>query len=270
LILSCLSHSPSSTSSLRDLNSQSDDEELFSRVQREFKAFDSNECGFLLEDKLPALLTRLSVPFASNTGEVHRFSDFIQLDGGIILWSTFWENISKILTGTSLDSLLDQTSNQAVVVTPSASNNLPVQATQRRRSDSEIARELQANYDRNPFYEDHLPAVATARTPIRTTIVPNRPRSDSEIARQMQDEWNQDDETNPMPSSSVLQPVEESVAVLPTGGTKRHRSDSIATKDDENFVCYHYNGFDIRASANPTSEASTKTQNLTRFKLYRR
>lgn len=44
----------------------------------------------------------------------------------------------------------------------------------RPRSDSEIARELQAGFDE----------------PTSAVAVSSRPRSDSEIARQMQDEWN--------------------------------------------------------------------------------
>jgi hypothetical protein len=262
----------------RDLNRQSDDEELFSHVQRVFKSFDSNECGFVLEDQLPALLTRLSVPFASNATDIRRFSDLIQLDGGIILWSTFWENISKILTGiSSLDSLLLVAKNESVVVVDSSSTS--IQSTQiRQRSDSEIARELQANFDQNPDYEDHIPpvavvpSVASPQAQQNQVSTSNRPRSDSEIARQMQEEWNQDD-TMPSSSSSVtVQSIDESsVSVLPASGTKRHRSDSIATKDDENFVCYHYNGFDLTSRAQPSPDTSSnRSQNLTKFKLYRR
>jgi hypothetical protein len=250
-------------------------------VQREFKSLDPQECGFLLEDKLPLLLTRLSVPFASDPADVRRFSASIQIDGGIILWSTFWENISKILTGTSLDSLLLETS-QAVVISPpattttagfSSSSSGSIPQPHRRRSDSEIARELQANFDRNPYYdEQQFPFPAPGPTAVSASSTGHaqqgRARSDSEIARQMEEEWNRAEDSNPPPYSA-----EESVEVLPPAGTKRHRSDSIATKDDENFICYHYNGLDLRSSK---STADTDTgfgrgrQNLTKFRLYRR
>lgn len=260
---------------LREINNQSQDEELFSRVQREFKSLDPDECGFLLEDKLPILLTRLSVPFASNPTDVNRFSSSIQLDGGLILWSTFWENISKILTGTSLNSLLE--SDQPVVTSPpsgaspaipssSSNNSIP----QRRRSDSEIARELQASFDSNPFYDEQQFQFPAA---VVTSVPQGRARSDSELARQMEEEWNRADDSNPPPPSSTpaVPPLsieeEESLSVLPSSRVKRHRSDSIATKDDENFVCYHYNGLEIHSNA---AQPSSRRQNLTRFKLYRR
>jgi hypothetical protein len=246
-------------------------------VQREFKSLDPDECGFLLEDKLPILLTRLSVPFASNSEDVKRFSSSIQLDGGLILWSTFWENISKVLTGTSLNSLLE--SNQPVVTSsPNATTPAAVPSSippQRRRSDSEIARELQANFDSNPFYDEQqyqFPAAVVTHTPA-PPVSQGRVRSDSEIAREMEEEWNRADDSNPPPPSatpgvmSLSIEEEESLAVLPSGGTKRHRSDSIATKEDENFVCYHYNGLDLHSNA---AQSSSRRQNLTRFKLYRR
>lgn len=228
---------------------------MFSRVQREFKALDTAECGFLQEDKLRILLSRLDVPFAHSQTDVQRFASFVQLDGGLILWSTFWENISKILTGTPLDTLLN--SQQITRTANSTVSNTPL--SQRPRSDSEIARELQANFDSNPFYDER--SFTFSSNPPASTVQ-NRPRSDSEMARQMQEEWNQQGDaisTAPTASSGP------STAVLPPGGTKRHRSDSIATKDDENFVCYHYNGFD-RVS----TPSRNQPQNLTKLKLYRR
>lgn len=167
------------------------------------------------------------------------------MDGGLILWSTFWENISKILTGTSLDSLLNATKTSTVTETSS----------QRPRSDSEIARELQASFDSNPFYDERNFQYQASHTQ-------SRPRSDSDLAREMQNEWNQQ---NDAISSTSSVPSVPSIDVLPTTGTKRHRSDSIATKDDENFICYHYNGLDL-----VTTPSRTRPQNLTQLKLYRR
>jgi hypothetical protein len=78
------------------------------------------------------------------------------------LWSSFWEKVSLLLTGTTLDSLL-------------APSSAPSE-TSRPRSDSDVARELQAGFD-NPTPREAVPAQT-------------RPRSDSDIARQMQEEWN--------------------------------------------------------------------------------
>ena len=67
------------------------------------------------------------------------------------------------MTGTTLDELLS----------PKNSNH------SRHRSDSDVAREIQAGFN----------SLAEA-TP--NSASPGRPRSDSEIARQMQEEWNSD------------------------------------------------------------------------------
>ena len=37
----------------RRVNEESDDEALLTRVQRAFKSIDTDECGFIMEDRLP-------------------------------------------------------------------------------------------------------------------------------------------------------------------------------------------------------------------------
>lgn len=170
------------------------------------------------------------------------------------------------------------------------SGSLPQQVPQRLRSDSEVARELQASFDNN--YSLNI------RQQVGLT------RTDSEIARQLQDEWNNEDVvivSNPTPTTTATATATSTTNITPitvasststsstpntntndisspSNGLKRHRSDSIATKDDENFVCYHYNGFESAASTSETTSSSSSTSNdlissshkLTKFKLYRR
>eukprot|EP00602_Paraphysomonas_sp_CaronLab_P009261 CAMPEP_0185036198 /NCGR_PEP_ID=MMETSP1103-20130426/28780_1 /TAXON_ID=36769 /ORGANISM="Paraphysomonas bandaiensis, Strain Caron Lab Isolate" /LENGTH=580 /DNA_ID=CAMNT_0027573637 /DNA_START=29 /DNA_END=1771 /DNA_ORIENTATION=- len=205
------------------LNEESREEEILARVQRAFKAVDIDGCGFIMEQRLGEILSSLEIPLANDKDAVARLSSFLQLDGGIIIWSTFWENISQLMTGTTLDELLS----------PKNSNH------SRHRSDSDVAREIQAGFN----------SLAEA-TP--NSASPGRPRSDSEIARQMQEEWNSDivadlsnqSETSPNPAMR----------------STRHRSDSVAGKDDESFVLYHYNGF----------QGVGNTKSLCKFILYRR
>ncbi|CAE7694867.1 mindy3, partial [Symbiodinium microadriaticum] len=91
----------------RRVNEESSEEQLLARVQRVFKAVDSDGCGFVMDTQLAGILEQLEVPFASDPTDVLRFSSLVQLEGGIVLWSTFWEKVSLLLTGTSLDELVE-------------------------------------------------------------------------------------------------------------------------------------------------------------------
>ena len=89
---------------------------------------------------------------------------------GVVLWATFWEKVSLLLTGTSLDELVEAPMVNA-----------------RGRSDSEVARELQDQFDN----------ASAGGSPPST-----RNRSDSDLARQLQAEWNSPD-VDPMQLTST-------------------------------------------------------------------
>lgn len=92
------------------------------------------------------------------------------------MWSSFWEKVSRVLTGSSVDELFTDDS--------------PLQNSSRPRSDSDIAREMQAEFDR--------PAKSSAeeeKNP-RNEVQ----RSDSDLARQLQEEWN----SSPMEQADTL------------------------------------------------------------------
>jgi len=202
------------------VNEESDEEALLTRVQRAFKSVDTDECGFVMEAGLEQILGILGVDFASNKTSTKRLSKHLELEGGIILWSTFWETISKLLTGTSLDDIL---------------------SPKKIRSDSDIAREL---------YDDER-SISSGDATMTT-----RPRSDSEFARQLQDEWNSEESRNDaISTNSPISPIKK---------ITRHRSDSVAGKDAEKFVLYHYNGF------SGASGSILPPKMLTRLTLYRR
>lgn len=59
----------------RHVNEESDDEALLTTVQRAFKSIDTDECGFIMEDRLPEVLCATALfdsplPFADCDGRL--------------------------------------------------------------------------------------------------------------------------------------------------------------------------------------------------------
>ena len=135
-VLGSSSHFTTLFSLERAVNDESAEEKLLSRAQRAFKAADPDECGFITVEKLKEVLSELNISFVDDEIALARLRGHLQLDGGIIIWSTFWESISRLMTGTVLDDLFTvpkKTETEAVGT--------------RERSDSDFARELQAEFD---------------------------------------------------------------------------------------------------------------------------
>ena len=115
-----------------------------------------------------------------------RLKSHLQIEEGIILWSTFWETVSQILTGATLDEVMSKDKDV------------------RRRSDSEVARELQAELDGGRRY-----------------------RSDSEVARELQKEWNAvDTDADGMSQAQIMDDV-DMMSNTPDR-SMLHRNDSLA------------------------------------------
>lgn len=154
--------------------------------------------------------------------DLARLRGLLQVDGEIILWSNFWIHLSQLLSGTPLDALIDRQSlaQASAAVAPASgpsagtSTSIPAisgenaQGTSsqgfnadpflassdpygRPRSDSEVARELQAQFDSQPF--DSIPmqdlGERNGDRDGRDTAEQGRLRSDSELARELQAQW---------------------------------------------------------------------------------
>lgn len=193
------------------INEESDDEALLTKVQRAFKSIDVDECGFIMENRLVDVLHVLEIDSAHDEDWLRRLSQHIQFEGGIILWSKFWETVSMLLSGKSLDEVIEGR-----------------EVTSRGACDEGEPRE----------------------------------RSDSELARMIQDEWNAPGGEDI--SSTVPIDVCDREELPPR--LTRHRTDSIAGKDADTFIVYHYNGFDGTGGANSV----VRNKRLTRLTLYRR
>jgi hypothetical protein len=152
--------------------------------------------------------------------------------------------------------------------------NTPVKSTPRVRSDSEIARQLQAELDSNPnfdfsTFQGAKPDVKPLEINfdgllrnLRNDPPAVRERSDSEVARELQEQFNNEDNmvvnfddqpppllpVTPRAPAAPIRPIAAGINASSfcdlTADTKpsMHRSDSIAGESDPCFTLYHFNG----------------------------
>ncbi len=197
--------------SFRSVNDESISEKLLSTLRRSFKAVDKDECGFVASSSLQEILQQINIhheyegsgvlSFLCNPTELSRLRGFLQSDGEIIIWNTFWEVVSRIMMGESLDSIMDS----SLPANPSNLEN-------RKRSDSEIARELQDQLNNDPNFDfssfndsfstplgrkhgiaDQYASAAIDTAPDELQELQKRFRSDSELARELQAQWDAED-----------------------------------------------------------------------------
>jgi hypothetical protein len=264
----------------RTINEQCEEEKILSEVQRVFKSFDPDECGFIQADELREILTALNLQVVHDDTALARIKAHLRIDGDIILWGTFWINISRLMTGSSVDDLFVLPDTLDLASAPSESYSRP-------RSDSEVARALQAELDgtmSQPVANENSSHVSSMDFPSilgPSTSEPatdegagwivsgnerngyNRPRSDSDVARELQQKLDSEDavNTDSLPpltlTSSHPQPID-------TEAVKQrvdvHRSDSIADESALPHTMYHFNGL----------EGINRPAKLTTFYLYKR
>ena len=209
-----------------------------STLRRSFQTIDKDECGFISSSSLESVLREINVHGEYNYNEALGIVDhpeelaklrgLLQTDGDIIIWNCFWENVSKLMSGDSLDSLLDRvavafhpidsslpSSTSTTMQLQSVDNNNISVCAPRKRSDSEIAREVQNLMDADPnldFNAAFTAAAAFDSAATKTTQAVNtnevkdnhhgkRFRSDSELARELQAQF--DMETDNINDSTV-------------------------------------------------------------------
>ena len=265
----------------RCINEESEQEKLLSRVQRAFKAVDVDECGFIAVDKLQGVLKDLNIDFADDGTCVARLRGHLQVDGGIIIWSTFWENISRLMSGTALDDLFVSQSH----------NSQNVQTMEGRvRSDSDYARELEEGFN-GASSNDSKSSVQMATKSNETVAnsiasldfsslldplnsmdknkeAQSRPRSDSDIAKELQKQFDEgaeipdlvpiDNEEKEM-ADAIAKSIED-FQQTQSHDNKLHRTDSIADDSGEGLHLYHFNGL----------EAHGRPARLSKFLLFKR
>lgn len=246
---------------LSEINQESYSEKLLTLLRRAFKSVENDECGFISSNGLKEALEAVNSnnlfdnstlqAIISNPIELARLRGHLQIDGEIILWQTFWVNLSQILTGKSLDSLIECeiiSESKMDVVDPI------IPPSSRPRSDSDVARELQAQFDADE--NSGAPQVQLENQ--------NRVRSDSEMARELQAMWDAEDQPNP--------PVSANQPILVAETPQRNASQQTVPIESENVILapreesapeailYHFNGL----------HDSNRPGNLSKFTLIRR
>jgi len=185
---------------------------LLEKVRRAFKRMDggAEESGFIQTNQLGDFLKSLGLNSISEH-EVQTLAAFMDRYGaGIILWEDLWKRTSRLLTGASLESILDGTDE--------ANNNSSNNAAM--------------SVDINQASSNPLPAGAA---------INDAPLSDEELARKMQAEWN--DETTVDLTGPSLADVFDTVSTVPTiNAAGTIPSTAPAEKFGSTFQLYHYNG----------------------------
>jgi hypothetical protein len=114
---------------------------LLERCRRAFKkAEDGGESGFILVQKLGLVIDELGLreKLGGDNG-VQTLQAFLEISGaGIILWEDAWISLSRLLTGSSLESIIDSSDDVIHVATipPAAATETTMQ------SDEELAKKL--------------------------------------------------------------------------------------------------------------------------------
>ena len=191
---------------------------LLEKVRRAFKRMEggAEENGFIQTHQLGDFLKSLDLTNISDH-EVQTLAAFMDRYGaGIILWEDLWKRTSRLLTGASLESILDGTDETA-----SSSNS------------------------------DSTNAVVSEGVKTNNS---NVPLSDEELARKLQAEWNDDvvglgllpgpSLVNTFESGTAANSVSTSTIPSSSNGTNNLSSTTAHSTDTfgHTFQLYHYNG----------------------------
>ncbi|RHY67793.1 hypothetical protein DYB30_008155 [Aphanomyces astaci] len=120
------------------LCTESASDALLATVQRAFQSFDTMGNGYIPIDALGQVLAKLHVDPAilANEFQLGRLYSKLQVPGaGIVLWEDFWRVVSILLDTNDLQQALDGKRKEG---------------SSRPRSDSDVARALQAQFDADP------------------------------------------------------------------------------------------------------------------------
>ena len=190
----------------------------------------------------------------------------LQVSGaGIILWNDFWKATSRIITGSSLQSIMsgdddamqvDSNSNDGppLLLTQSGEDSKPPAAATAAQSDEELARKLAEEWGSpNPEHAGQ-----------------NSAKSDEDLARELQAQWNAGSGTSggmdvvdlrsvssrpptPVPTDADLAAKMSAEATAAGSQPQSNRQQLDFEKHGDSFPLYHYNVSDFEALPLQTS-----------------
>jgi len=181
-------------------------ESLLALAQRAFKASDVNENGYIPKEEFHRSLEQLrhELPSSVDDHSIPTLAAHLETAGaGIILWDDYWRTLSRLMTGTTLQSILDGTATRPAdqAAQSDAGGRATVHTPARERSDSEVAREMQAALNSGQEWQPPEPVVNN-----QAGDQAGAHDSDLEYARRLQAELN--GETLPDPVESWVQPAQ--------------------------------------------------------------
>lgn len=140
---------------------ESASDRILERVRRAFKQMDGGEeQGFIQLDQLGDFLRKLDLYDKLGDHGVQTLGATMEVAGaGILLWEDVWKRVSRLLTGASLETVLNVDEDMNDSGSPHATMSSSVQphhaplvpATQKPLSDEEYARQLQAEWNGQDF-----------------------------------------------------------------------------------------------------------------------
>ena len=125
---------------------------LLERVRRAFKRMEggAEENGFIQSTQLGDFLKSLDLTTISDHQVQTLAAVMDRYGAGIILWEDLWKKTSRLLTGASLESILDGSEEASGTLTPTTSNTAMTNVSNPNdapMSDEDLARKLQAEWN---------------------------------------------------------------------------------------------------------------------------
>lgn len=170
---------------------------LLEKCRRAFKAIEGGEeNGFIGVQDLGGALKSLDLIDKLGSHQVDSLAAFLEVHGaGIILWDSFWKAVSRLLTGASLESVLqggghiphNVFSNQSGEgrKLSSSDTNIPVQGSI-FESDEEMAKRLAVEWERADQPLSMEEDAAGCLEMDKKTDITVRQKTDEEYARELQ------------------------------------------------------------------------------------
>jgi hypothetical protein len=262
---------------------ESQSDALLEKCRRAFKAVEGGEeNGFIAKDSLGKVLETLEIDVGGES-VVQTLAAMLEVSGaGIILWDDFWKAASRLLTGASVETVLNGTSDTAVskavgnnpqgddtlLLTqfgesgdqkPAALDQKPPAKPSGAETDEEMARRLADEWETGASVQRaFLPETSPISSPVAAARPPSpmevdHTMSDEEYARKLQEQWNAEASGGGGGGSSVAAVS----GTPPPSSNEDHRKFNVINLNDDDS---DYDDLPDLVAANPADDYPTHHQ----------